>query len=85
MQREPRRLWRRVLKAPTPLIPLPNWGGEQGVGERSSAKYFRYYDAETLVGVIHMSQCKKFPACNFFGQFYVYMSNSTLMTTWGSR
>jgi len=26
-----------------------------------------------------------FDACNFFGEFYVYMSNSTLMTTWGSR
>jgi hypothetical protein len=26
-----------------------------------------------------------FAACNFFGQLGVYISNSTLMTTWGSR
>jgi len=41
-------------------------------------------DAGTAVGVIHMSQYKSFLACNFFGESYVYMSNSTLMTTWGS-
>jgi hypothetical protein len=37
------------------------------------------------VGVIHMAQRKLFPACNFLGESHVYMSNSTLMTTWGSR
>ena len=32
-----------------------------------------------------MSQYKLFLKCNFFGEYVVYISNSTLMTTWGSR
>jgi len=52
---------------------------------RLSSTHVRYYDAEAAAGVIHMSQYKLFLACNFSGESYVYMSNSTLMTTWGSR
>jgi hypothetical protein len=31
------------------------------------------------------SQHKFSPTCNFLGLSYVYIGNSTLMTTWGSR
>ena len=55
---------------------------EQG---RFSAKYFRCYDGETNVKIIPMYQDKLSLICNFFREFYVYLNNSTLMTTWGSR
>jgi hypothetical protein len=32
-----------------------------------------------------MSQYNLFLECNFFGECVVYIGNSTLMTTWGSR
>jgi hypothetical protein len=45
-------------------------------------KFFRCYDESRGV---RFSANKMLHACNFFGLLDVYTSNSTLMTTWGSR
>ena len=59
------------------------WGARNRA--RFSAKCFRSYDGETMVRIIPMWQGKSFLICNFLQRFYVYLGNSTLMTTWGSR